>query len=60
MLYDMIIYKKNFDNEILCVLIECDYEVSKEVILFFKKYKIRKKVSKLIEVIKKFLNFGLL
>lgn len=56
----MIIYKKNFDSEILCVLIECDYEVSKEVILFFKKYKIRKKVSKLIEVIKKFLNFGLL
>lgn len=56
----MIIYKKNLDSETSCVLIECDQEVSKEVISLFKKYKIRKKVSKLIEVIKKFLNFGLL
>lgn len=53
----MIIYKKNLDSETSCVLIECDQEVSKEVISLFKKYKIRKKVSKLIGVLKKFWEF---
>lgn len=53
----MIIYKKNLDSETSCVLIECDQEVSKEVISLFKKYKIRKKVSQLMEVIKKFWEF---
>lgn len=44
-LYDMIIYRKNHESETSCVLIECDHEVTKEVISLFKKYKIRKKVD---------------
>lgn len=62
----MIMYRKNHESETSCILIECDHEVTKEVISLFKKYKIRKKVRKLKEVIRKFVkilkffNFGLL
>ncbi|XP_022288369.2 iron-sulfur cluster assembly factor IBA57, mitochondrial-like [Crassostrea virginica] len=44
-LYDMIMHKKSQEGDDSFILMECDAEVTKEIISLFKKYKIRKKVD---------------
>ena len=41
----MIMHKKSQEGDDSFILMECDAEVTKEIMSLFKKYKIRKKVS---------------
>jgi hypothetical protein len=38
-------YQNRPESDVPCVLMECDKDVTEEIIKLFKKYKIRKKVG---------------
>ncbi|XP_048747304.2 putative transferase CAF17 homolog, mitochondrial [Ostrea edulis] len=58
-LYDIIMYKQSPESDVPCILMECDNEVTKEIIKLFRKYKIRKKVD-IAEVSDDFQTFAVL